>query len=246
MNKQEAIELLLKSGSLTQRIITILFPQYEIEFMYHSTARQFFIDSKFNDKKITFWSTDNILQIRHGDDIIEFKAKLPEDEIDPRSNLPKSKINFQNNILQLEQYENDKVFKYVVICDSTIIATVYYNKEGKLLNSIIYDNTYIERFEYFEQSYQRIHIYPENVTIDILGNTSIPNVRSFVFITKFLDYKNVLQVYPKEFYGQTYQYYGDDYIEVDTVMYTSTEKYLFERKGKPEEKDIIRNLEYFK
>lgn len=122
----------------------------------------------------------------------------------------KPEIRYRNRNFNVNMTMVNDKYLYNVLYDGNKIAEVNYTKSDVLLNSVFFDNIYLENIKNVFEQYQKLRIYPDGVIVDINGNMNKSDVISFVFKNDIIDKSNndyIVQVnhylegsYSKEMY----------------------------------------------
>jgi hypothetical protein len=155
--------------------VIVNFPNFQL--IQNTIEKTFHINFYMNKRNIIVFIENNSIKISDQQNNILFI----DGETEPN-------INFINDNLQISEYyiENaldyrNNVKKYIVNYKGYKIAEINLTINNFLLNSVFFGNIYLENIKLINEQYQKLRIYPDNVTVNINGISSKDDVISFIF-----------------------------------------------------------------
>lgn len=153
----------------------------------------------------------------------------------------KPQISSKNNNLRVTIKRNKDTYVYYIFYKSDKIAEISYTSYDLLLNSVFFDNIYLENIKDIDEQYQKLRVYPDDVIVNLEGNVNMSNVISFI-LTNYIVRKYDSDI--DEYYVIQMNHYIEGFYAKKIYLYL---KFLTNRKAEIirvqeiEEMDVIKN-----
>lgn len=153
----------------------------------------------------------------------------------------KPQISSKNNNLRVTIKRNKDTYVYYIFYKSDKIAEISYTSYDLLLNSVFFDNIYLENIKNIDEQYQKLRVYPDDVIVNLEGNVNMSNVISFI-LTNYIVRKYDSDI--DEYYVIQMNHYIEGFYAKKIYLYL---KFLTNRKAEIirvqeiEEMDVIKN-----